>query len=248
MEGVRSEFDSQLRELVQNVLEMGGFVEGMLRDAMRALETQDAPLAREVRRRDQHANDFDASIEEAAIRLLALQHPLARDLRTVASGLKVVTDLERIGDYASDIAKVAIWLADEPYFVPLEDIPRMGQTAVGMIHDGLSTYVSRHIVFGKQVRDRDREMDRTYKRVHGQVLEWMRSEPATIFQAMNLLLVARYLERIGDHAKNIIERVAYMETGSRWPWRDQEWKQVHGGGAAAEDQFADDEDAVDDEP
>lgn len=247
MAGVRSELDSQLRELVQSVLEMGSFVEAMLRDAMRALETQDAALAREVRRRDQHANDFDASIEEAAIRLLALQCPLARDLRTVASGLKVVTDLERIGDYASDIAKVAMWLAEEPYFVPLEDIPRMGQIAVGMVHDGLSTYVSRHIVFGKQVRDRDREMDRTYKRVHGQILDWMRREPATIFQAMNLLLVARYLERIGDHAKNIIERVAYMETGSRWPWRSPEWKQAHGASTAVDDDL-DQEDGADLEP
>ncbi len=238
MVGVRSEFDSQLQELEQNLLKMGAWVESMLHDAMQALVTQDEELAREVRRRDNLANEFDDSIEQASVRLIALQHPMARDLRTVASALKVVSDLERIGDYADDIAKGTIAMVGEPYFAPLEDIPRMGQITEGMIHDALSTFVSRDIVYGKQVRDRDREVDRIYKRVYNQLLDWMRREPGVIFQATHLLLMARYLERIADHAKNIIERVAYMETGSRWPWRSEEWKRAHADDAAVDEAAA----------
>jgi phosphate transport system protein len=228
LELLRPEFDDELRGLQDRVLRMGAFVETMLRDAMRALVTQDADLARAVRKRDASANEFDAEIETAAIRLLALQHPLAGDLRVVASALKIVTDLERVGDYACDIAKCAVALAGRPLFAPLEDLPRMGEVVEAMIHDALGTFVSRDVVAGKGVRDRDREVDRLYKRVFGQLVEWMAREPTVVPQAVQLLLAARYLERLGDHAKNLIERVAYMETGSRWPWRSEEWKQAHG--------------------
>jgi phosphate transport system protein len=191
---------------------------------MQALVCQDAALAREVRKRDALANEFDDEIEQAAIRLLALQHPMAGDLRVVASALKIVTDLERVGDYAADICKCAIALADAPLFAPLEDIPRMGEVVEGMIHDALGTFVSRDIVAGKQVRDRDREVDELYRRVFAQLVEWMQREPGVAPQALEMLLAARYLERLGDHTKNLIERVAYMETGSRRPWRTPEWK------------------------
>ncbi len=233
MATVRGEFSAQLRDLQDRVLQMGECVESMLRDALRALVTQDAVLARDVRQRDALANEFDAGIEAAAIRLLALQQPLAGDLRVVASALKIVTDLERVGDYACDICKCAIVLADAPLFTPLEDIPRMGEVVHGMIRDALGTFVSRDVVVGKQIRDRDREVDKLYKRVFGQLVEWMEREPEVIRQAVELLLVARYLERLGDHAKNLIERVAYMETGSRRPWRSAEWKQARAAERAA---------------
>jgi phosphate transport system protein len=216
-----------MQRLDENVLRMGSFVVTMLHDAMQALATQDEALAREVRQRDELANQFDDDIEQAAMRLLALQHPVASDLRRIACALKSVTDLERVGDYATDIAHCAIHLAGEPYFAPLEDIPEMGRVVQSMIQDALKTYATRDIVFGKQVRDRDKQVDRLYKRVHAQLLEWMTQEPPVIRQAAELLLAARYLERLGDHTKNVIERVAYAETGSRWPWRSEEWKQAH---------------------
>lgn len=227
MESLRRDFDQQMQQLDDSVLRMGSFVVAMLHDAMAALATQNEPLAREVRRRDQVANDLDDAIEQAAMRLLALQHPVAGDLRRIACALKAVTDLERIGDYATDIARCAIKLVGEPYFAPLEDIPEMGRVVESMIQDALRTYVTRDVVFGKQVRDRDKIVDRLYKTVYGQLLEWMAREPQVIPQAAQLLLTARYLERLGDHAKNIIERVAYAETGSRWPWRTEEWKRAH---------------------
>lgn len=234
MATVRREFSAQLLNLQECVIRMGGFVEAMLHDAMQALVTQDAALAREVRKRDAQANELDDEIETAAVRLLALQHPMAGDLRVVASALKIVTDLERLGDYACDICKCAIALAKAPLFVSLEDIPRMGEVVEGMIHDALGTFVSRDVVLGKQIRDRDREVDQLYRRVFAQLVEWMEREPEVIPQAVQLLLVARYLERLGDHTKNLIERVAYMETGSRWPWRSEEWKRAGAAGDAVD--------------
>lgn len=231
MTTIRHEFDLKLKELDDSLLRMGAWVVGMLHDAMDSLVRQDEDLAREVRRRDEKANQFDEEIEHAAIAILALQQPVASDLRHVASVLKSITDLERVGDYASDIAKCAVQLTREPYFAPLEDIPEMGRIVEGMIRDTLEVYVSRDVVCGKSVRDRDRQVDALYKRVRDQLLDWMEREPRFVRQATELMLVARYLERLGDHTKNLIERIAYAETGSRWPWRSDEWKQEHGTGS-----------------
>lgn len=235
VETVRHDFRTQMEHLDDMVLRMGSLVVAMLHDAMDALARQDERLAREVRKRDEVANQLDDEIEQAAMRLLALQQPVAGDLRRIAAALKAVTDLERVGDYATDIARCAIHLVGEPYLAPLEDIPEMGRLVEGMIQDTLRTYVSRDVVFGKQVRDRDKQVDKIYKRVHAQLLEWMEREPRFIRQASELLFVARYLERLGDHTKNIIERIAYAETGSRWPWRSIEWKQAHPKEPAIED-------------
>ncbi len=247
MTSIRSDFDAQLARLDDSVLRMGAFVVAMLHDAMEALLRQDEALAREVRRRDKLANQFDDEIEQTSMRILALQQPVARDLRRVASALKAVTNLERLGDYASDIARCAIRLVDEPYFAPLEDIPEMGRIVEDMIRDALKTYVSRDVVFGKSVRDRDKEVDRIYKRVHAQLLDWMQREPSVVRQATELMFVARYLERLGDHTKNIIERIAYAETGSRWPWRSEEWVRQHGAEAPRLSPPEPPEDAVDHE-
>ncbi|MBP8951765.1 MAG: phosphate signaling complex protein PhoU [Armatimonadetes bacterium] len=228
MDSVRHTFDVELEKLDGTVLRMGEFVASMLHDAMDALVRQDEALARNVRDRDEVANQLDDEIEQSAMRLLALQQPVASDLRRVASVLKATTDLERVGDYASDIAQCAMRLAGDPYFAPLEDIPEMGRIVEGMIRDALKTYVTRDVVFGKSVRDRDKEVDRIYKRVYSQLLEWMEREPRVVHQASEMMFVARYLERLGDHTKNIIERIAYAETGSLRPWRTEEWKREHG--------------------
>lgn len=226
METLRSHYVAELNALQRDVVHMGRFVASMLHDAICALIDRDPVLAREVRKRDALADQYDDQIERAAIRLIALEQPLAGDLRVVASALKLVTDLERLGDYACDIAKSAIALADVPICAPLEDITRMAEIVEGMIRDALDTFVTRDVAFGKKVRDRDREVDALYKRVFAQLMDWMAGDPKLVRPAAELLLVARYLERLGDHTKNIIERVAYMETGSRWPWRSEEWKQA----------------------
>jgi phosphate transport system protein len=228
MDSLRPDFEAQLERLGATVLNMGSLVTGMLHDAMQSLVAQDATLAREVRKRDALANQLDDEIEETSIRLLALQCPVGGDLRRISSALKVITDLERVGDYATDIAKSTLALSDQPFVKPLEDIPLMGRLVEQMIHDALKAWSSRDVVFGKQVRDEDKEIDRVYKRVFEDLMGWLEREPAQARQAAQLLLVARYLERLGDHTKNIIERVAYAETGMRRPWRNAEWRAAHG--------------------
>jgi len=228
LETLRSDFSEQMDRLDSSILHMASLVSSMLADAMQSLVEQNVELAADVRRRDADVNQLDDEIEGASIRLLALQHPVAGDLRRITSALKVITDLERVGDYACDIAKCTIACAGAPYFKPLEDLPAMARVVEGMLLDAVESYAARDVVRGKLARDRDAEVDRLYKRVFADILDWMGREPSVIPQGAQLLLAARYLERLGDHVKNIVERLAYAETGSRRPWRTPEWKQAHG--------------------
>jgi len=216
-----------MQRLDASVLHMGSLVAAMLHDAMQSLVRQDVELAADVRSRDTQVNKLDEDIETASIRLLALQHPVAGDLRRITSALKVITDLERVGDYATDIAKCAIACAGVPYFKPLEDLPEMARVVEGMLNDVVKSWADRDVEAGKQVRDRDKSVDRLYQRVFGDIIGWMEREPRVVAQGAQLLLVARYLERLGDHIKNVVERLAYAETGLRRPWRTEEWKQAH---------------------
>jgi phosphate transport system protein len=216
-----------MQRLDAAVLHMGSLVAAMLHDAMASLVSQDVELAAEVRDRDARVNQLDEEIEGASIRLLALQHPVAGDLRRITSALKVITDLERVGDYATDIAKCTIACAGRPYFKPLEDLPEMARVVEGMLSDVVKSWADRDVESGKQVRDRDKMVDRLYQRVLADIIGWMEREPHVVAQGAQLLLVARYLERLGDHIKNVVERLAYAETGFRRPWRTEEWKLTH---------------------
>jgi phosphate transport system protein len=147
------------------------------------------------------------------MRLLALQQPMSRDLRTIGTVMKVISDVERIGDYSVDIAKTAIKLADTEYAKPLEDIPRMAKKARLMLRRALEALVQRDLRTVTQVVEADDEVDRLWYKVAEDVETLMQENPQTVPQGVALLLVARYLERIADHTVNIAERVAYMETG-----------------------------------
>ncbi len=212
--GVRTAFREELWELRDTVLELATFVEGMLQRAIVALTGQDRELAAEVRRSDDVADRLDLKIEEVAMRLLALQQPLARDLRAIAGCLRIGADLERFGDYSKDIAKAARRLADAPYFKPLEDIPAMAQRVGEMMRLAICCFVDRDLELARQVAEMDRSVDKLWARLLSELQEHMRTSPQDIPQATNLLLVARYLERMGDHTVNVVERVHYMETGT----------------------------------
>ena len=147
------------------------------------------------------------------MRLLALQQPLARDLRAIAAGLRITADLERVGDYSKDIAKVARRLVDQPYFKPLEDIPKMAEVAREMLRLAIRCFVDRDLDLARQVAEMDNEMDALWKALRDELMDFMRRDPQYVHQATHLLLVARYLERIGDHTVNVVERVNYVETG-----------------------------------
>jgi len=213
MRRTRQAFDEQLAELERRLLEMGQFVEAMLEKAGRALTGHDVTLAQEAIAADNRADDMDLEIEQHCMRLLALQQPMSRDLRTIGTVMKVIADVERIGDYSVDIAKTAIELAQTEYYKPLEDIPKMVEIVRWMLRKALEALVAHDLVLVEKVIERDDEVDRLWYRIRGQVEQVMQERSEVVPQAVALLLVARYLERVADHTVNIAERVAYMETG-----------------------------------
>lgn len=213
MTHTRHAFDEQLEDLNRRLLLFGSFVEAMLDKAMRALITQDVALAREVVASDDTADDMDLEIEQMCVRLIALQQPMAGDLRLIASVMKVIADVERIGDYSKDIAKAAIDLANAEYFKPLVDIPLMGDRVRRMLRLALQALVERNLDIVTEVLSLDDGVDVLWKQVRKDVEKIMQERPEVVHQAVSLLLVARYLERIGDHIENIGERVRYTETG-----------------------------------
>jgi phosphate transport system protein len=213
MRRTRQAFDEQLRELERRLVEMGRFVESMLEKAVKALADQDAGAAREVIAADDTADGMDLEIEQHCMRLLALQQPMSRDLRMIGTVMKVIADVERIGDYSVDIARTAIKLKEEEYFRPLEDIPRMTEMVRQMLREALEALVARDLEQVARVVACDDAVDRMWYKVRDDVEKVMQEQPEVVPQAVALLLVARYLERVADHTVNIAERTAYMETG-----------------------------------
>lgn len=199
---------------------MGALVEEQIRRAVRSLTEKNLTLAHQVVRDDDRVDRMEMEIERRCLTLLALQQPLAGDLRTVSTALKIITDLERMGDHATDIAKITIRLQDEPFIKPLVDIPEMARTASSMVRLALNAYIHRSIEEASTMIRLDDDVDHLYARVFRELLELMRDRPETISQATYLLFVANYIERVADHATNLGEWVIYMVTGERKEMND----------------------------
>jgi len=213
MRRIRETFEEQIEQVQVDVTRLASFVVEMLSDAMRSLVDQDVALADKVILDDDVADELDLHIEQECMRLLALQQPMAKDLRVIGTAMKVIADLERVGDYAVDIARSAKTLADEPYFKALVDIPRMGAVTIGMVRTAAQAFVRADLGLVREVIEQDDEVDRLWYHLLDELVEYMQQDPELILQATHLLLVARYLERIADHVVNVAERVSYMETG-----------------------------------
>ena len=210
---IRRSFEDQLQELQNDLLRLGRFVEESLAKAMDALEHQDLALAKQVVTDDDFADDMTFGIQARAMQLLALQQPMARDLRVVGSSIRIVIDLERIGDHAVDIAKITRSLAGQTYFKPLVDIPKLGILARTMVGDSLQAFIDHSIEGAYQVVQDDDQVDDLCKQLEAELMDKMRDDSTLVEQATKLLLVARMLERVGDHATNIVENIYYVETG-----------------------------------
>lgn len=210
---VRRSFETQLQNLQENLIEMGSFVRRMLQKAMRALVEQDTSLAEEVISDDDVADAMDINIETKCMRLIALQQPMAKDLRVIGTVIKAISDLERIGDYSVDIAKTAVRLSNEKYFKPLEIISKMAMMVDVMIDETLKAFLERDLQLAQKVCNDDDEIDHLYKNLFDELLDYMKKDPNLIYQATYFLFVARYLERCADHIVNVAERVHYMVTG-----------------------------------
>lgn len=215
MSTIRSSFDRELDELHQDILRMGGIVEQQIYEAVESLVKKDAELAEAVINRDSLVDDLQLSIEDKCVKLIARQQPIAKDLRTIFVGIKLVTDLERISDRAVDIAEITKRLLKQQYIKPLIDIPRMAQISQRMIGMALDAYVRRDVKMAQELYHLEEEIDHLYSQIFRELLFIMIEDPKTVSQATHLLFVGRHLERIGDHGTNIGEMVVYLETGER---------------------------------
>jgi len=206
-------FDDELRNLKEKILKMGLLVEAAIWDSIKALVERDSDLAREVIKKDHQINALDVEIDEECIRLIALRQPKAGDLRFITTAMKITTDLERMGDLAEDICERAIELNEEPTLKPYIDIPRMAEIAQGMLVDVLDAFVRKEPSIAYDVIKRDDEVDSLTVQVFNELLFFMIQDPKTVSRAVKITYIAKYLERIADHATNIAEMVVYMVEG-----------------------------------
>ncbi|MBM7713847.1 phosphate signaling complex protein PhoU [Siminovitchia sp. FSL H7-0308] len=210
---LRSQFEEQLKELHQQLLTMGIMVEEAVHKSVKSLVQKDIPLAEAVIEGDKLINDAEVNIEKSCFSLIALQQPVGSDLRRIAMTLKVATDLERMADHAVSIAKATIHLKDETYAKPLVDIPLMAELAQKMLRDTLDAYIEMNKDEAIAISKRDDEVDAYFKKIFLDLIDLMKSDRASISQSSHLLLVAQYLERIGDYTTNICEWIVYMAAG-----------------------------------
>lgn len=211
----RYEYSKQLENLQKYVLDMGHMMEKLTRNSIVALVNQDVELAKRVIDGDDEIDDFAFEIEDRCVRLIATEQPVAKDLRIILTSLKVVTDIERMADHGVDIGKIAIRLANECYMKSVIDIPRMGDNAIEMVNDSLDAYVNIDIELAHKVCARDDMIDEMYEKLLKELNGYARIDEENIYQAGNFLLVAKYLERIADHATNICEWIVYIVTGEK---------------------------------
>jgi len=211
----RKVFEENLQELHNDLIRMGSIVEKQIHDCIDALVTQNAEKAEKIMVDDDIVDALEREIEDKAIRLIAMQQPLAIDLRNIFTTTKIVTDLERMADYAVDVAKITVRLKDEKYIKQLIDIPRMAEIVILMIKDSLDAYVAGDIEKAYEVCKRDDQVDDIYKEVFDELLKLMFKNQDTVNQATQFLFICKWLERIADHTTNICEWTIYLVTGEK---------------------------------
>ncbi len=203
-------FDQELSELKETLLRMAGFAEQVVAQSLKALIQRDDALAKKVEDDDTVLDQLQVEIDDRCIKMLALRQPTARDLRFITMAMKIATDLERIGDQATNIARRASELNKEPLLKPLVDIPRMAEIAQSMIHDALDAFVYEKPELARETIKRDKEVNKLNYQLHRELTSFMIEDPHTISRSLNLINVAHNLERIGDHATNIAEEIVYL--------------------------------------
>jgi len=203
-------FDEELNELKTRLLLMGGRAEAVVHKAIDALKRRDRALAEEIFADDQAIDRLEIEIDERCIRLLALRQPVGQDLRFIISALKIVTDLERVGDHAVNIAQSAIKLSAEPELKPLIDIPRMAAIATRMLTEALDAFVRNDAAAARAILTEDDEVDHLKTQIFRELLSYMLEKPESITRALELILVSRNLERVGDLATNVAEEVVFI--------------------------------------
>ncbi|HHW14101.1 MAG TPA: phosphate signaling complex protein PhoU [Firmicutes bacterium] len=213
-------YDRALLEVGEKLVHFSRLVGERLSLAMQSLVNQEERLARLVTAGDDELDALAEQLEMEVLELISLQQPVEEDLRFLAASMRISRELERIGDYASDIAEVALLLREKgPYFKPLVDVPRMGELVQGMLAKSLKAHVAKDVETARQMHDDDAQVDELFQLLLEELTDYMKKGPEYVDQASNLLLVARYLERIGDHVVNISEMTVFVSTGERHPFK-----------------------------
>lgn len=206
-------FDEELKNLKDKILKLGALVEEQVQNAVNALVKRDSSLAKDVIEKDTQVNRIEVEIDEECIRLIALRQPVGVDLRFITTAMKLVTDLERIGDLAVDICERAMELNLEPQLKPYIDLPRMADISMQMLKGALDAFVNRDSKLAQEVCARDDEVDNLNVQIFRELLTFMVEDSHTISRAVRISYISKYLERIADHATNIAEMVVYLVEG-----------------------------------
>nr|WP_122012760.1 phosphate signaling complex protein PhoU [Maliibacterium massiliense] len=209
----RNVFDRELDHLHQELTHMGQRVNQMIEDTITAMNEQDADLARAVSVADDEVDAMEHRIEQACMRLIARQQPIARDLRTIGATLKIITDMERVADQCCDICEIILRLVGGPYVKPLVHLPLMFEKARTMFTQALDTFIRRDVDLARQVCKNDDEVDTYFTSIILELSGIMSNHPTQVPEAVDLMFITKYVERIGDHATNIAEWAIFMETG-----------------------------------
>ena len=206
-------FHDELDALNTHLLEMGSMIEYAIETGVQAMEQRNAELARAIVSYDREIDQKEREIESQCLKLLLRQHPVARDLRFISAALKMVTDMERVGDQAADISEIVSYIAQEGYIKQLEHIPKMAEKAVHMVKRAVDAFINRDLDLARAVIDMDDEVDGLFDVIKRELIELIHQNSDMGAQALDLLMIAKYFERIGDHAVNIAEWVEFAITG-----------------------------------
>ena len=210
---MRSKFDEQLLLLNDMLVEMGAKIEKSIKRATEAIVNHDKKMAKKAITHDKDIDQMEKEIEALCLRLLLRQQPVAKDLRLISAALKMITDMERIGDQAADISEIAKFLIGKEYIISLENIPLMAELTSKMVTDSIDAFVKRDLELAQKIIDDDDVVDDLFDKVKEDVIKLIRENPDHGDQAIDYMMVAKYFERIGDHATNIAEWVVFSITG-----------------------------------
>jgi len=210
---MRTRFDEQLEKLNAGLLEMGEIIECAIKEATKALITKDVELAKQTIATDEDINNKEKELESLCLKIILQQQPVAGDLRLISSVLKMITDMERIGDHASDISELTLLLAEQPNIAELERIPKMAEATMQMVTDSINAFVQKDLELAQKVIVSDDIVDGLFLEVRKDLIELIKVNPENGDQIMDYTMIAKYFERIGDHATNIAEWVVFSITG-----------------------------------
>lgn len=206
-------FQNEIEKLNVELIKMGALIEEAIENVIISLKTQDHSLAKEIIKKDSEIDDMEKAIESHCLSLILRQQPVAKDLRIVSTALKMVTDMERIGDQASDIASIILKIDTDHFFEIVEHIPQMASIAKKMVKGSIEAFVKGDTELTKQIIEIDDELDSLFRKVKSEVIEILKKSNDLSDMCVDFLMIAKYFERIGDHAENICEWVEFNETG-----------------------------------